>query len=140
MLDIPNDFPLHKLVSQELMQLCIGSNDIVLRFYQRDEIESMAEKWKPGATIAIDSGFELSDKGRVICAASNEDLGNSAGGLTVLLRQIICSVERLPRNELLLRFSKGHALHLVTDEMGYESFHIELDGDMIDVAAPFSGA
>lgn len=130
---IPEDFPLGTLVSQELTQICIGSNDVRLNFSQ---IADGLEKWKPGSTIDIEAGFELQKDGKIICSAENEGLGFNSGCLTVLLRRSIMVVERLPKNELSLYFSGGFCLRLVTDPIGFESYHIQINSELVDVAAP----
>jgi hypothetical protein len=67
--------------------------------------------------------------------ASNENLGSLAGCLTILLRHCISSVERLPKNELALIFSNGARLQLLTDPIGFESYHLYINGASIDVTA-----
>ena len=132
---IPENYPLSDLVTQELTHICIGSNDVRLSFYQRVQGESGPSQWRPGASIDIESGFELQDAGAPAKAASNENLGSLAGCLTVLLRQCISSVERLPKNELALVFSNGARLQLLTDPIGFESYHLHINGDSVDVTA-----
>lgn len=130
---IPEDYPLFELVAQELTQICIGSNGVRLNFYQRVQDESGPSQWRPGASIDIESGFELHHAGGPVKAASNENLGSLAGCLTVLLSQCISSVERLPENELALVFSNGARLRLLTDPIGFESYHLHINGDSVGV-------
>jgi len=132
---IPQDYPLSELVAQELTQICIGSNDVRLNFYQQVQGVSGPSQWRPGASIDIESGFELHEAGAPVQTASNESLGASAGCLTVLLRQCVSSIERLPRNELALIFSNGARLKLLTDPIGFESYHLHINGVSIDVTA-----
>lgn len=133
---IPKDYPLSDLVGQELTQICISSNDVRLNFYQRVQSDSGPSQWRIGASIDIESGFELNKAGAPVQTASNENLGASAGCLTVLLRQFICSVERLPKNELALVFSNGARLQLLTDPIGFEAYHLHIRGESLDVSAP----
>lgn len=128
---IPEDFPLDALLNQELTQICIGFNDIGLRFYQT---AGVAHKWKPGASIDIEAGFELFKDGVVLCSSLNDRLGFNGGGLTVLLRQSVVVLKRLPKNELSLSFSGGFSLNLITDASGFESYHLQCNGEVVDVA------
>ena len=132
---IPQEYPLSELVAQELTQVCIGINDVRLNFYRRVQDASGQSQWRAGASVDIESGFELHEAGAPVQTASNENLGASAGCLTVLLRQCVSSVERLPKNELALIFSNGAMLQLFTDPIGFESYHLHIDGDSINVTA-----
>ncbi|MYM97971.1 hypothetical protein [Duganella vulcania] len=130
-LSIPDDFPLDVLLNQELTQICIGSNEIGLRFYQT---AGDPHKWKPGASIDIEAGFELFKDGILLCGSFNDRLGFNSGGLTVLLRQSVVALKRLPKNELSLTFSGGFSLNLVTDATGFESYHLQCNEKVVDVA------
>jgi len=59
-----------------------------------------------------------------------------AGSLAVLLQKEVVSVERLADNELLLIFATDAELRLLTDAAGFESYHVHIDGDSVDVTAP----
>lgn len=130
---IPQYFPISKLVAQELTQICIGSHDVRLNFYEIKQGTPNPTEWQPGAIIDIESGFELREGGVAVQTASNENLGYMAGCLTVLLRQCIRSVERLPNNELVLVFSSGAELKLLTDPIGFESYHLHINEASVDV-------
>ncbi len=135
-LSIPEDFPLSKLVAQELTQVCIGTHHVRLNFYRLTSPPAGSPPWQPGAAIDIEAGFELREAGVAAHTASNESLGSQAGYLTSLLAQSIAAVDRLPENELLLVFSNGAELQLFTDSGGYESYHVHIEGQSIDVTAP----
>lgn len=128
--EIPSKFPLSDLLSQELTQICIGIGEISLYFYKKS---AMPGQWEPGATITIEAGFELTHNGSVVCRTSDNKIGLSAGGLTSLLRQTVASVNRLPKGELLLAFSSNLDLRLIIDTQGFESYHLSINGEVIDV-------
>ena len=132
-LSIPEDFPLSSLVAQELTQVCVGAHHVRLNFYRPKKSPASQPQWEPGAGIDFEAGFELREAGADHQSASNENLGSNAGCLTTLLGQSITSVERLPENELLLVFSSGANLQLLTDPVGYESYHLHIDGQSVDV-------
>jgi hypothetical protein len=135
-LSIPEDFPVSKLVAQELTQVCIGTHHVRLNFYRLKDPAAGPPPWQPGASIDVEAGFELRQAGVAPHIASNENLGSQAGCLTSLLAQSIGSVERLPENELLLVFLNGAELQLFTDPSGYESYHLHIEGQSVDVTAP----
>lgn len=129
-LEIPKNFPLGELISQELTQICIGLGEVSLNFYTPS---SILGRWEPGACITIESGFELSQKGESICVGVPDNIGEFAGGLTSLLGQTILSVERLPKRELSLIFSNNLRLRLTVNPLGFESYHLSINGYVIDV-------
>ena len=55
------------------------------------------------------------------------------GALCRLLGEIIVEVAREPANELRIRFSNGCSLWLHTDPSGFESFHLQVNGESISV-------
>ncbi len=130
-LNIPESFPLLKLVAQELTQVSIGVHHVRLNFYNPDE--SVTGKWKPGAAIDFEAGFELREEGAAIQSALNKNLRSKAGCLTILLGQSIVSVKKLAKNELLLVFSNGVSIQLLTDSIGFESYHLHVDEQSVDV-------
>ena len=132
-LSIPEDFPLSNLVAQELTQVCIGAYHVRMNFYRPMASSALQQQWEPGASIDIEAGYEFHEIGVPVQSALNENLGAKAGCLTTLLGQHIVSVERLSENELLLVFSSGSKLQLLTDPVGYESYHIHIDGETVDV-------
>jgi Family of unknown function (DUF6188) len=135
-LSIPEDYPLAKLVGQEVTQVCIGTHHIRLNFYKVVRTQPAPPQWEPGAAIDIEAGFKLRQSNGTVLETSNKTLGAFSGCLTALLGQKISSTERLAENELLVRFSNGAELHLVTDRQGFESYHIHIDHDSVDVTKP----
>jgi hypothetical protein len=130
---IPSDFPLSSLVGQEVTQICIGSHDVRINLHkQSTQLESL-NKWEKGAAIDIESGYELSGLDLPTQKTSNEDLGEKSGCLTALLRQVVTAFEKLPDNEIMFRFSNGIELKLLTDKQGFESYHLHVEGQSIDV-------
>lgn len=134
-LSIPDDYPLQDLVGQELTQVCIGKHSVGLKFYQYNGSSGAKPQWESGATVDIESGFELREGISESRVTSNETLGENAGCLTVLLGGHIASVRRLPKNELLLVFVSGAELQLRTDPVGFESYHLFVSGQSVDVTA-----
>ena len=54
-LSIPDDFPLSSLITQELVQVCIGPHQVQLRFDQVSKtVISLQPQWEPGAAIDIE--------------------------------------------------------------------------------------
>ncbi len=127
---IPNDFPLDAIVGQELTQVCIGQANVVLHFYKLADAASSTKTWEPGASISIESGFELKQAEAEIESANNGELALRSGTLGRLLGQFVFSSQLLERNELLVRFSNDYSLRLLTDSCKPESFHISLNHDL----------
>lgn len=132
-LSIPSDFPLSSLVGQELTQVCIGAYHVRLSFYRQSKSPAALPKWEPGAAIDIEAGFELRSPGKDPQCATNDNIGETAGCLTTLLQHAINSITQLPNNELLLVFSSDVELRLLTDPIGFESYHLHVDGQSVDV-------
>lgn len=65
--------------------------------------------------------------------AVTPDLATSAAALIDLLGQTIVSVNRHPKNELSLLFSAKALLYLTVDEQGFESYHLHVGGQSVDV-------
>lgn len=135
-LSIPEDYPLAKLNGQEVTQVCIGAHHVRLNFNKVARTKPASPQWEPGAAIDIEAGFRLRQSDGTVLEASNRTLGSSSGCLAALLGQTISSTERLAENELMVHFSNGVELHLVTNPQGFESYHIHIDGDSVDVTKP----
>lgn len=116
------------LSMQELTQVCIGSNDVGLHFYRAT---NSSAKWARGASVHMGAGFDLTKNGISIASSTGDGFGYQAGVLTVLLRQCITALTCLPRNELLLSFSNNYCLRLIS---GFESYQLDVAGDIVDVA------
>ena len=70
--------------------------------------------------------------------ARNADLATGASALIELLGQTIVSVDRRPNNELSFVFSGKAMLHVIVDEQGFESYHLHVGGQSIDVTKDWS--
>jgi hypothetical protein len=130
---IPDDFPLADLVSQELTNIAIGRHYVRLLFIRIDRVVAGTPKYKDGASIEIEAGFRLASRSGQTVTAENPDLATGAGALIALLEQTIAAVDRLPNNELSLTFSGGDVLVLTVDPQGFESYHLQVGGEVIDV-------
>jgi len=130
---IPEDFPLGDLVSQQLTNLAIGRHYLRLMFIRLDCIVAGVQKYKDGAWIEIEAGYRLETNAGPTVSAENRDLATSAGALIALLEQTIAAVNRRPNNELALTFSSGDVLVLIVDPHGFESYHLQVGGEVIDV-------
>jgi hypothetical protein len=135
-LSIPEDFPLTRLVAQVLTEVRIGSHHVRLEFQQAPANAAGVPTWKPGASVEIEAGFSLRRAGMPAQSASATNLAMQAGSLAFLLQKGVSSVERLAENELLLIFAPDAELRLLTDPTGFESYHVHIDGDSVDVTAP----
>ena len=133
----PQDFPLERLIGQEVTQICIGSHDIRINFYKVMGEAGNLNKWESGASIDIETGFIFQIGDSPALVSVNETLGENAGCLTRLLRQWVVSTDRLQDNQLVLRFSNKSELKLLVDEQGFESYHLQIDGKTIDVTKPW---
>ncbi|MCE3262126.1 MAG: hypothetical protein K0R43_1205 [Pseudoduganella sp.] len=136
-LSIPLDFPLSELVGQELSNLSIGRHYLMLSFIQLKMVVADTPKYGNGARVEIESGFEFRPAEGPIVKADNQNLASPAACLLPLLGQSISEVERLPNNELRLRFGETGTLILTVDEQGFESYHLHVAGDSVDVAKEF---
>ena len=133
---IPEDFPLTKLEGQEVTQVCIGLNQVQLHFY-RPVASASKPQWEPGARIEIEAGFVLRQPNLEERCVYKNPIGKLCGQLTVLLGETVTSVSRLDRNELLIQFSTKIELQLLTDEQGFESYHLHIEGNSVDVTKPW---
>jgi hypothetical protein len=119
-LSIPQDFPLDKLVGQELINLSIGKYYLSLFFSGQDRVD-------------IEAGFEYKTALGQFINAKNADLATPAAYLVPLLGQCITAVHRLPNNELRLEFGEPRTLTLNVDDQGYEAYHLYVAGQYIDI-------
>jgi hypothetical protein len=129
---IPADFPLDKLISQELTNICVGRHNVLLLFQWLDRLTGKYKRGE-GASIGIEAGFRLVNHMGQTTAAENGDLASSAVGLLDLLNQTITAINRCPNNELSVSFSGGAELLLAVDEQGFDSYTISVGGDSVDV-------
>jgi hypothetical protein len=60
-------------------------------------------------------------------------LSSHAAALIELLGQTIVAVDRRPNNELSLAFSGKATLLLTVDEQGFESYHLHVGGESVDI-------
>jgi hypothetical protein len=131
-LSIPDDFPLQALVGQEVTQVCLGVSQVQIHFYA-PMVDSKPQRWEPGAQICIEAGYEFGLHSRDKCVVQNNQLASKGGQLGVLLGDTVVSVERLERNELLVRFASDAFLQLLTGQDGFESYHLYIAGESIDI-------
>jgi hypothetical protein len=136
-LSIPLDFPLSELVGQELSNLSICRHYLMLNFIQLKMVMADHPKYGNGARIEIESGFEYRPAEGPMVKADNQNLASPAACLLPLLGQSISEVERLPNNELRLQFGETGTLILTVDEQGFESYHLHVAGDSVDVTKEF---
>ncbi len=132
-LSIPQDFPLDALVGQELRQVCIGRHHLRLSFIRLRGVVAGVPKYEDGAHIDVEAGFRLLTASGQVVIAANSDLAAGTAGLTQLLEQTVTSLQRLPNNELRLQFCDNSALVLLVDSQGFESYHLHVDGESVDV-------
>lgn len=135
-LSIPDDFPLLALVGQEVTQICLGIGQTQLHFYA-PIADSNPQRWEPGARIDIEAGYEFGMHGIDACVVRNDELASKGGQLGMLLGDKVVSVERLERNEILVRFASAAFLQLLTDQEGFESYHLSIAGESVDVTKPW---
>ena len=130
---IPEDFPLGELVSQELTNVSVGRHFVRLMFVRLENIVAGIPKYKEGASVEIEAGFRLETKNGQTITAENSDLAAGAAALIELLGQTIVSVERSANNQLSFVFSNEAMLLLTVDEQGFESYHLHVGGQSVDV-------
>jgi hypothetical protein len=114
MYGIPADLDLAFLVGAEVVQVCLGSFDVQVRFH-------------PAASIHINGGdWELKDdRGQIIDRSSDEPAkGRAPFLLHRLLGLRVQATEASPLRWLELKFENGLALRLIDDSVQYESFEI----------------
>lgn len=131
-ISIPEDFPLQALVGQEVTQVCVGLAQIQLHFYS-PVAGSEPKRWEPGARVDIEAGCELGMAGADRLLVKGDELARHGGQLCALLGDTVTSLARLERNELLIRFTSGAHVHLFTDPVGFESYHLCIKGEMVHV-------
>jgi hypothetical protein len=130
---IPEDFPLRELITQELTNVSIGRHHVRLLFVRLDNIVAGVPKYKDGAAVEIEAGFRLETNAGQTIIAENSDLATGAAALIDLLGQTIVSIDRRPNNQLSLVFSGEAVLLLTVDEQGFESYHLHVGGQSVDV-------
>ena len=132
-LSIPQDFPLDALVGQQLTQICIGRHHVRMSFIKLRGVVAKVPKYQDGANIDVEAGFRLLTASGQVVSAANSDLAAGSTGLTQLLDQTVTIVQRLSNNELRLQFSDNSELVLLVDPQGFESYHLHVDGESVDV-------
>jgi len=110
MYGLPSDLDLSFLVGATLLQVCIGANEVILRF-DRD------------ASITIESRFSVCDlNGHTIVF---DDAPSSAACLAELLSDSITDVLGCPDGTLRLSFAEGGFLEVYDSSNDYESYQIQ---------------
>lgn len=135
-LQIPDDFPLLALVGQEVTQICLGLGQIQLHFYA-PIAGSNPIRYEPGAQIEVEAGYEFGIRGGEAHVVLTDELASQGGQLGLLLGDTVLSAARLERNELLIRFASDAFLKLLTDQEGFESYHLCIAGQSVDVTKPW---
>lgn len=130
---ISEDFPLGELVTQELSNVSISRHYVRLLFVHSNGTVATAPEHRDDATVEIEAGFQLVTSGGSTIVAKNSDLATGATALVELLGQTIVSVDRHPNNELSFVFSGQAMLRLIVDEQGFESYHLHVGGQSVDV-------
>lgn len=129
---IPSEFPLNKLVGQEVTQICIGIGQVQLNLYWQPQ-PGTPDHWEPGARIDIESAFTLAEDGANSTMVEPDSFKSKGALLANLLGETISEVCREPRNELRLVFSKGLSLRMHTDPQGFESYHLHIAGESVTI-------
>ena len=129
---VPPDFPLHELVGQEVMQVAIGQAWVHVQLLRQQQ-PGTPDRWKPGARIDIESGYTLDGMESGSARVDPHQFKREGGALCRLLGETVVDVAREPANELRIRFSNGSSLRLHTDPRGFESFHLQVNGESITV-------
>lgn len=118
MYGIKLDEDLKSLVGSRLIQICIGSNSVILNFDNDD--------W-----ISIDSLFmHMLPSGDLY---EYKELRNKQSSLTLLLDCIVENVRIENPKRLVIIFNNNHSLFLLDDSDHYESFQIKLGEKLIVV-------
>lgn len=130
---IPEDFPLGELVTQELTNVSISRHYARLLFVRSNSTAASAPEHRDDAAVEIEAGFQLVTSEGSTIVAKNSDLATGATALVELLGQTIVSVVRRPNNELSFVFSGKAMLRLIVDEQGFESYHLHVGGQSVDV-------
>lgn len=105
------------MIGAELVQVCIGRNEIILNF-------------EPDVRVTLLSEFSISQGTRTVAYAEG-----SAGGsaLLPLLHDVISAAASTPRGGLVLTFQSGRSLEIPDTSDQYESFLIAGKGREIIV-------
>lgn len=135
-LSIPDDFPLLALVGQEVTQVCIGLSQVQLHFYQPISGSAFQRRWEPGASVCVEAGYELQMPGADAHLVRHDLLAKQGGQLTGLLGDTVAAVSQIDQNELVIQFTSNARLRLLTDQSGFESYHLHIAGETVDVTKP----
>lgn len=118
MFGVPKKERLTGLVGKELVQVCISSHQVILKF---DE----------DAQINVESSFQHMTENKDV--RRYDDFWKQDSSLTSLLSSSVIRVENVNDRRLCLHFSNGEAICLSDDSDEYESFHISIEGEVIVV-------
>ena len=112
---LPSDLDLDFIVHASLLQVCVGQNEVILRF--DDEI-----------SITIESRFLIRDpQGH---EATFEDAPRGAASLVSLLADSVIGVSGEEDGTLRLSFTKGGILEVYDSSKEYESYQIQHGQDI----------
>jgi hypothetical protein len=129
---IPTEFPLSKLVGQEVTQVCIGLGVVTVHLYRQPQ-PGTPDKWESGARMDIESAYTLEVNGFAPNTVAPEDFKITGGQLAGLLGESVTEVERRQGNQLRVAFTNACALILHTDPHGFESYHLHVAGESVTV-------
>lgn len=107
---LPTEQELGFLVGSILLQVCIGENEVILRF--SEEI-----------SITIEARFVVRDSSGIETAF--DDARSAASSVVKLLSDTVATVNNLGGRTLRLIFSRGDILEIYGSNEGYESYQIQ---------------
>ena len=116
---MPPDIDLSYLIGAELIQVCVGENQIQLRFVP------------DGLSISVESDITVSGGGGAIQTVSV--FPRDAGALLPLLGQRVSNWRRISERALEIAFDRGVQITLSDSSDRYESFQIKGPGGLLVV-------
>ena len=116
MYGIPEEKKLQFLLGKELIQICIGSNQVVFQFEfdLKISIEVSIKHGMPDMTVKV-----------------FEEYWNQETTLTLLLGSSVKSLHVVDSKILHLEFSNGHFVEIKDESLEYESFQITIDDQIL---------
>jgi hypothetical protein len=115
MYGLPDDIDLSFLEGATLLQVCLGENEVILRF-------------DPDLSITIESTFRARTPARQ--GALFRDPRSAAAVLVELISDVITKAHGRTDGTLRLSFSRGGVLEIYDDSKQYESYQIQHGKDL----------
>ena len=115
MYGLPDDIDLSFLEGATLLQVCLGENEVILRF-------------DPDLSITIESTFRARTPARQ--EALFRDPRSAAAVLVELISDVITKAQGRTDGTLRLSFSRGGVLEIYDDSKQYESYQIQHGEDL----------